>query len=417
VRLTLAYGADGLAVEVPDDAVVVEPREPVALADEAEAVRRSLRSPLSGPPLAELVGPDDQVAVVFPDITRPMPNTTVLPPLLSELERSGAGPDRVELLCATGTHRPATPEEMIRLVGEEIVARYRIHDHLADDGDHVAVGEVDGTPVLLDRRYVAADVRILTGFVEPHFFAGWSGGPKGTCPGLAATPTILEAHSPARMADARSTWMVTDGNPVHQFVRAATALCPPDLSVDVTIDRRRRLTGVFCGVLPTGHRAACDFAAASVTQAVKGRFDVVLTTNGGYPLDRNLYQAVKGMAAAERVVADGGVIVMAAACADGVPAEGAFARILGSASSPEQMLRPGGPGQLDGWQAQVLGRVLGRAEVWVYSEGLSDRSVRSGLMTPVHDLVAAVGEALDRNRSSRLCVLPQGPLTVATPAP
>ena len=416
MRLTLAYGTDGLTVEVPDDAVVVEPREPVALADETEAVRRSLRSPLSGPPLADLVGPGDRVAVVFPDITRPMPNTTVLPPLLAELERSGAGPDRVELLCATGTHRPATAEEMVRLVGEEIVARYRIHDHLADDGDHVVVGEVDGTPILLDRRYVEADVRILTGFVEPHFFAGWSGGPKGTCPGLAATPTVLEAHSPARMADARSTWMVTDTNPVHQFVRAATALCPPDLSVDVTIDRHRRLTGVFTGVLPTGHRAACEFAAASITQTVEGRFDVVLTTNGGYPLDRNLYQAVKGMAAAERVVADGGVIVMAAACVDGVPADGAFARILGGVSSPEQMLRPGGPGELDGWQAQVLGRVLGRAEVWVYSGGLSDRSVRSGLMTPVHDLAAAVAEALDRRRSSRLCVLPQGPLTVATPA-
>ena len=277
---------------------------------------------------------------------------------------------------------------------------------------------MDGTPVLLDRHYVEADVRIVTGFVEPHFFAGWSGGPKGVCPGLAATATILEAHSPARLADARSTWMVTDGNPVHEFVRAATALCPPDLSVDVTIDSRRRLTGVFAGALPDGHRAACAFAAGSVTQSVEGRFEVVLTTNGGYPLDRNLYQAVKGMAAAERVVADGGIIVMAAACADGVPAGGAFARILAGPPAPGDLVRPDGPGELDRWQAQVLGRVLGRAEVWVYSDGLSDEAVRAGLMTPVHDLAAAVGEALDRQGSrARLCVLPQGPLTVATPTP
>ena len=322
----------------------------------------------------------------------------------------------MELVCATGTHRQATPEEMAALVGADIVARYRIHDHRADDGCHIGVGEVDGTPVLLDRRYVEADIRIVTGFVEPHFFAGWSGGPKGTCPGLAATPTILEAHSPVRMADARSTWMATEGNPVHDFVRAATALCPPDLSVDVTTDSRRRLTGVFTGVLPGSHRAACAFASDSVTRPVDGRFDVVLTTNGGHPLDRNLYQAVKGMAAAERVVADGGIIVMAAACTDGLPEDGAFARILGGTSSPEQMLRPHGPGQLDGWQVQVLGRVLGRAEVWIYSEGLSDEAVRSGLMTPVGDLAAAVAEALDlRGRSARLCVLPHGPLTVATP--
>ncbi len=416
MRVTLAYGTAGLDVEVPDDAVVVEGREPVALADEMGAVRRSLRAPLSGPPLGDLVRGDGKVVVAFPDLTRPMPNTTVLPPLLAELELAGAGPDRVELLCATGTHRQATPAEMAALVGRDVASRYRIHDHAADDGRHVRVGEVEGTPVLLDRRYVEADVRIVTGFVEPHFFAGWSGGPKATCPGLAATPTILEAHSPTRIADAGSTWLVTEGNPVHEFITAATALCPPDLSLDVTIDSRRHLTGVFTGVLPWSHHAACAFASRSVAHSVPGRFDVVLTTNGGHPLDRNLYQAVKGMAAAERVVTDGGIIVMAAACTDGVPDSGAFARILGDASSPGQLLRPDGPSELDRWQAQVLGRVLSRSEVWMYSEGLSDRAVASGLMVPVHDLGAAVTDALDRRGpGARLCVLPQGPLIVATP--
>jgi nickel-dependent lactate racemase len=416
VRVTLAYGTAGMAVDVPDDAVVVEGREAPALDDEMECVRRSLRAPLAGPTLRDLIGPDVKVVVVFPDLTRPMPNTTVLPPLLAELESAGAGPERVELLCATGTHRQATPAEMAALVGPDIVSRYRIHDHAADDGCHVPVGDVEGTTVLLDRRYVDADIRIVTGFVEPHFFAGWSGGPKGACPGLAATSTILEAHSPGRIADLRATWLVTEGNPVHEFVSAATALCPPDLCVDVTIDRRRRLTGVFTGVLPDSHRAACAFAARSVTQDVDGRFDVVLTTNGGHPLDRNLYQAVKGMAAAERVVADGGIIVMAAACSDGLPGDGAFARILEAATSPQQLLRPDGAGELDGWQAQVLGRVLERAQVWMYSDGLSDRSIASGFMTPRHDVAAAVGDALGRQgRGARICVLPQGPLIVACP--
>jgi nickel-dependent lactate racemase len=416
VHLTLAYGTDGLGVELPDDAVVVRSKEPAPLEDEWGAVRHSLRRPLTGTAVGDLVASGGSVAVVFPDLTRPMPNTTVLPPLLAELEEAGAGPDRVELLCATGTHRQATPEEMAALVGDDIVARYRIHDHDAADGGHVRVGTVDGVPVLIDRHYVEADVRIVTGFVEPHFFAGWSGGPKGVCPGLAATATILEAHSPARMADARSTWMVTDGNPVHEFVTAASALCPPDLSVDVTIDGGRRLTGVFTGALPDSHRAACASAVGSITESVEGRFEVVLATNGGYPLDRNLYQAVKGMAAAERVVTDDGIIVMAAACADGVPAEGAFSRILDGASSPGDLVRPDGPGEVDRWQAQVLGRVLGRAEVWVYSDGLSDRAVRAGLMTPVHDLATAVRAALEQKGDrARLCVLPEGPLTVATP--
>jgi nickel-dependent lactate racemase len=184
----------------------------------------------------------------------------------------------------------------------------------------------------------------------------------------------------------------------------------------VTIDAQRRLTGVFTGALPGGHHAASRFAAGSVTESVEGRFDVVLTTNGGHPLDRNLYQAVKGMAAAERVVADGGIIVMAAACADGIPEPGAFARILRAASSPEHLMPADGPGQLDGWQAQVLGRVLQRAEVWLYSEGLPGGAVAPSLITPVHDVAAAVAEALGRRGlGARLCVLPRGPLTVATP--
>ncbi len=427
MQLTLAYGTDGMGVEVPDDAVVVEPREPDPLADEAGAVLDALRRPISGPSIREILdraaergnrdGRNGEVAVVFPDLTRPMPNRTVLPPLLAELEAAGAGPERVRLLCATGTHRQATPTEMEQLVGPDIVSRYRIHDHVSDDGRHVRVGEVDGVPVLLDHHYVEASVRIVTGFVEPHFFAGWSGGPKGVCPGLAALDTILEAHSPSRLADPRSTWMVTDGNPVHEFVRAATALCPPDLSVDVTIDSTRCLTGVFVGELPHGHLAACRFAERTVTQQVEGHFEVVLTTNGGAPLDRNLYQSVKGMAAAERVVAPGGIIVQAAACGDGIPDHGAFASILRAASDPLDLVHPG-TGRLDAWQAQVLGRVLGRAEVWMCSEGLSDDEVRSALLTPVHDPSAAVTEALDRSGpGARVCVLPHGPLTVATAGP
>ena len=413
--VTLAYGADGLSIDVPDDAVVVNGEEAPPLRDEAEAIRRALAAPLSGPALADLVGKGETVAVVFPDLTRPMPNTTVLPPLLAELARLGAGPDRVELLCATGTHRQATPEELSNLLGPDLVSRYRIHDHRADDDDHVDVGAVDGARILLDRRYLAADVRIVTGFVEPHFFAGWSGGPKAVCPGLAATSTILEAHSPARIADPAATWLTTAGNPVHEFVTRATALCPPDLAVDVTLDRRRGLTGVFVGGLPDGHREACAFAERTVTTVVDGPFEVVVTTNGGYPLDRNLYQAVKGLAAAERVVAGGGTIILAAACLDGVPDGGAFAGLLAGATDAASLARPGGPARVDGWQAQVLGRVLERAEVWVRSDGVTDDEVRTALMNPVDDVSAAVRQALDRHGpGARVCVLPRGPLAVAS---
>ncbi|HVT42130.1 MAG TPA: lactate racemase domain-containing protein, partial [Acidimicrobiales bacterium] len=211
MRVDLAYGRHGISVEVPDDAEVIVPVDEPAFDDEAGQITGALRRPLAGPPLAELVAPGTRVAVVFPDLTRPMPNRTVLPPLLAELARAGLPDDRVTLLCATGTHRQATPAEMAELVGPDIVARYAVVDHDAAAGDHVVVGSVDGTEILLQREYVEADVRIITGFVEPHFFAGFSGGPKLVAPGLAGLDTVLVLHDAARIGDPRATWGVIQG--------------------------------------------------------------------------------------------------------------------------------------------------------------------------------------------------------------
>jgi nickel-dependent lactate racemase len=445
----LPYGTEGLDVEVPDSATVVDPHDLPALADESAAVTAALNSPASGPALEALVGNRRRIVVVFPDLTRPMPNRTVLPPILAELERLGAGPDRVELMCATGTHRRATPAEMSDLIGPDLFNRYQVHDHSATDDEHVVVGRVDGTDVRIDRRYVEADLRIVTGFVEPHFFAGFSGGPKGVCPGLADLDTVLEAHSRRRISDPRATWTVMDGNPVQDFVQRAAALAPPALSVDVTIDSHRRLTGVYCGPLLGAHKAACAAVLATSVTKVNGPFDVVVTTNGGHPLDRNLYQAVKGMAAAERVVAAGGTILVAAECGDGLPAGGAFERLLAGAATPADLLSGGAsaqsggafaqsggafalsggasahiaepsaggsaPAEPDGWQTQVLGRVLSKARVWLRAGGLTDKDVRLAQLRPITDLNAAVMEALrDHGDHSKICVLVQGPLAVAT---
>lgn len=411
----LAYGAEGRLVEVPDDATVIEPADPSGLADQTDAVRRALERPLAGPSLAQLAAGARRVVVVFPDLTRPMPNRTVLPPLLGLLERSGIPDDAVTLLCATGTHRQATPSEMQELVGPAIVRRYAIVDHDSDSGDHLEVGRVDGTPILLQREYVEADVRIVTGFVEPHFFAGFSGGPKAVCPGIAATETILEAHHPRRIADAASTFVTREGNPVHDFVRAAVALAPPHLSVDVAINRGRQITAVFAGPVEVAHDAACAFVGSSAVQSVGSPFDVVVSTNGGHPLDRNLYQAVKGMAAAERIVRQGGIIVMVAACGDGIPGGGGFADVLSRARTAGDLIDAAGGPELDRWQAQVLGRVLQRAQVWLYSEGMTDQMTTDALLVPVPDLSTVVQNALTAlGGSGTVAVLPLGPLTVAT---
>ena len=416
MRVDLAYGRHGTSVEVPDSADVILPVDEVALDDEEAAIRAALRAPLAGGvPLEALVDGAVRVAVVFPDLTRPMPNRTVLPPLLDELARAGVPDAGVTLLCATGTHRQATAAEMEELIGADLVARYRVVDHDARSDEHVAVGEVDGVAVRLQHEYVEADVRIVIGFVEPHFFAGFSGGPKAVCPGLAATETILEAHHPRRIADGRATFLTRHGNPVHDFVRAATGLAPPHLSLDVAINRDRRVTAVFAGPLTAAHDAACAHVGAAAQRAVPAPYDVVVSTNGGHPLDRNLYQAVKGMAAADRVRRAGGTVVMAAACTDGVPDGGAFARLLAAARTPQELVAATAGPELDRWQAQVLGRVLARGAVRLHSDSLGEAAIRSAQLVPAPDLDSAVGEALaGAGAGARVAVLPEGPLTVAT---
>ncbi len=412
--VSLAYGTDGLTVAVPDDALVVTPSDLPGLPDEAGAIRAALATPVSGPPLADSVRPGMTVAVVFPDLTRPMPNKTVLPPILAELERLGVRREDITLCCSTGTHRLATRDEMAGLIGEDLLDGYRVYDHDCNAPDeHVTVGEVDGQPVRIAKAYVEADIRIATGFVEPHFFAGFSGGPKAVCPGLADLDTVLEAHSPARIADRRATWTVLDGNPVHEFVRQATALVPPTMVVDVAINAARDLTAVFAGTLPDSHRAACAFVQGTAVQDVGPAYDVVITTNAGHPLDRNLYQATKGMAAAERVVREGGVIISAVECMDGLPDVGAFADVLRTAATPADLLTVASAH--DQWSVQVLGRVLARARVMVYSDGLTDDMARVAHVEPVNDFPSALADAM-RAAGPRVCVLPLGPLTVATPA-
>jgi nickel-dependent lactate racemase len=415
-EVALPYGTTTRLVEIPHGATIVRPRRLPGLDDPDGAVRAALARPQGAPSLDRLVTPGAKVVVIFPDITRPMPNRVVLPPLLSELERVGAGPDQVTLLCATGTHRPARPDELDALLGPEILDRYEVHQHDAE-ARHLEVGTVDGVPILLEPRYVEADVRIATGFVEPHFFAGFSGGPKAVCPGLAGLETILEAHSPARISSGRATWLALDDNPVHDFLRRAVGLAPVDLCVDVAINDRRELTAVFAGSLPGSHRAACAYVERTAVQVVPDAFDVVLTSNAGFPLDRNLYQAVKGMAAAERIVRPGGDIVLLAGCVDGYPSGGPFAELLGAAAAPASLGGASAQSVPDGWQAQVLGRVLAKARVHLSTEGLRPEEVRAAHLEPIADPSAAVAALLAAHGPrATLCVLPEGPLSVATVA-
>ena len=416
--VNLAYGRTGLEVKLPDDiTTVIEPTYVPGLPDQEGAIRNALRNPLGGgPTLRRLVKPGQTVAISVCDVTRPMPSSTVLPVLLREL---GHVPnEQITIMIATGTHRPNTSEELDEMLGPDIAASYRIVNHSAFDSETLEyVGDSSrGIPVWLDKAWLAADVRITTGFVEPHFFAGFSGGPKMVAPGLAGFDTIMQLHNADRIAHPMATWGLIHGNPVHDDVRDIAAMTGVDFSVDVTINRNRKITSVYAGDLFKAHEAACRSAKSTAMQQVGSPFDVVVTTNSGYPLDQNLYQAVKGMSAAAQIVKDGGTIVCAAECSDGIPDHGQYKKLLTMRDSPEDlldMILADGHNVHDQWQVQLQAQIQMRASVYLKSGYLSSEQVREAHLTPIDSIEDTVAEALRQNgNGARVCVLPEGPQTI-----
>ena len=417
MRVNLAYGRKRLPVDFPDErTTVLEPTYETGIVDERDAVRKALRQPRGTSSLSSLVRPDQRVAIAVCDITRPMPSRTVLPVILEEL--SHVQSDHITILIATGTHRGNTRDELVEMLGEDIVSQYPIINHDAfDESTLVHLGEVESrVPVWLDRGWVEADFRITTGFVEPHFFAGFSGGPKMVAPGLAGFPTIMRLHDAEMIAHPEARWGVTIGNPIHDAIRGIARLSGVDFSLDVAINRDRQITRVAAGELFTNHSAMSGAVKRSAMQAFADPFDVVVTTNSGYPLDQNLYQTVKGMSAAAQVVKEGGVIVCASECSEGVPSHGEYQKILTERANPEallDMICAAGHNRHDQWEVQIQAQIQRWADVFLKAEGLTDEEVRAAHLEPIDDVAAATREHLDRfGPASRVCVLPEGPQTI-----
>ena len=416
MRVKLAYGREGLWVDLPDrDVTVVEPSHTPGLADEAAAMRQALRAPLGRPPLRELARASDRVAIVFSDGTRPQPRERMLPVLLEELAHVPR--ENIVLINALGTHRCNTAEELEAMLGRDVARGYRVVQHDAfDPAALVPLGQLAGREVLINAEYARATVRILTGLIEPHFFAGFSGGPKAVLPGIVDQATVLANHSPRLLEHPKATWGVTQGNPVWEAMKEVALMAAPTFLFNVSVNRERQITGVFAGELLAAHARGCRFVARSAMVPVGERFDIVLSSNSGYPLDQNLYQAVKGMSAAAQVVKPGGSIIIAAECSDGLPAHGEYGRLLQMAKTPEEMLaliRSWETVRQDQWQVQLQAQVQARADVYVKSACLSDRELRCAMLRPCASVEETVAHLLERyGPRATICVLPEGPMTV-----
>lgn len=407
----LPYGRGSLEVELPDDCHVVEARFVDGLADEVAAIRSALASPIGCEPLSSLVPAGARVGVAICDVTRPFPGRRVLPVLLEHLTEA-----EVTLFVATGTHRACTERELEQMLGREILSRYRVVQHDAFDAQrHKEIGRLatTGTPVLIEREFLDQQVLITTGFIEPHFFAGFSGGPKMVVPGLAAIDTVLDLHSAIRIGSPSARWGVMEGNPVHDGIRAVASMVGVTFNLDVTINSQHAITGVFAGELFASHAAGCRFVGRTAMTPVPRRYDVVVTSNSGYPLDQNLYQSVKGMSAAGQIVRDCGAIIIATECSDGLPDHGQYKRLLKQATGPDQFMRrlaQPGFSVHDQWQVQVQAQIQAQARVYVRADGLTDGQIRDAWFEPVHDI-----DGLVRQLGGMVAVIPQGPQVIPYP--
>jgi len=415
MKVTLAYGKDGLSVNVPDNTTVIEPTNLVPLKNEHEAVLSSLRNPTGTKPLREMVKSSDQVVIVISDITRPTPNEKLVPWILEELPHVPL--ENVTIINGLGTHRDNTREELIGMLGENIVNTVRIISHHCHEKSELTkLGTSSfGCEVYLNKAYVEADFRIVTGFIEPHFFAGFSGGPKGIMPGIAGIETILTFHNAKMIGHPLATWGMLDNNPLQEMTREVNTFCKPDFLVNVALTGKKEITGVFAGELSEAHGLGCAYVKQHAMVKCDHRYDVVITTNAGYPLDQNLYQAVKGMDAARMLVKQGGTIICAAECSDGMPEHGNFVQILQMRKSPKElltMINEPSFSMFDQWEAQRLAMIEEWADVYLYST-LPEESAKIAMLTPTKDIEHTLVELLSKyGAEMSIAVLPLGPLTI-----
>jgi nickel-dependent lactate racemase len=420
MEVRLDYGRVGLPIFLADTlrVSVVEPSKGAPLPDPTAAVEDVLQHPIGARPLLELARGRRDAVVVISDKTRPVPNGIVLPPILHVLEAAGIARERIEILVATGLHRVNTRDELIEMTSAALVERYRFRNHVArHPEEHVHLGRTRrGTEIWIDRGFMAADLKIVTGLIEPHLMAGYSGGRKGVAPGLAGVDTMRSAHGPIMLEDNVGPGIIVD-NPFHQDLLEIARLVHVDFLVDVSIDRARRLTGVFAGDIERAHEVGMAFVEHEVRVDLDAPADIVVTSAGGYPLDDTFYQAIKGLTGALNIVRRGGTIILAAALSEGIGSQD-FQELLRQArSNDEFMARITSPGffRIDQWMVQHLCQVRRKAEVILVTDGLPAEVVSGLLVTPAPSVEDALAQALAQHgASARVAVLPQGPYVLAT---
>ena len=416
MQITLDYGKTGLSVTLPADRLLVPPltiRDAEPLADPVAAIDAAIANPIGSKSLTDLAKGKKTACVVVCDITRPVPNATILPALLKTIEAAGVPRAGITILVATGLHRPNEGAELVELVGEYVATNYRCENHFGKDRDsHEYLGTTpNGVPAWIDKRYTQAELKITTGLIEPHLMAGYSGGRKLICPGIAALETVKVWHGPRFLEHPKADCGIVEGNPVHAENTLIAQMAGCDFIVNVCIDGKRRVTWVGAGDMIEAWEAGVEFCRDTVTSPVPRAVDVVVTSCAGYPLDTTWYQAVKGLTGALPIVKKGGTIVLAASLTEGLGSH-EFQEALWAYEANGQYDKPSPHAtcEMDEWQLVMLKKVLAHCKVKVVSQGIPADVLRRCRVEPVSTVESAVAESLARyGAAATLAVIPKGP--------
>ncbi|HEY3965259.1 MAG TPA: nickel-dependent lactate racemase [Planctomycetaceae bacterium] len=416
MRVKLEYGKTGLEVDLPDGRVVgslaIKPAAP--LADPVAVLRDKLAHPTGSPPLAQLAQGKKSACIAICDITRPVPNALLLAPILETLEASGIARDSILILIATGLHRPNDGAELVELVGPEIAAHYRVENHHGKElAEHTYLGTTPKrVPAWIDTRFVTADLKITIGLIEPHLMAGYSGGRKLICPGLAALETVKVWHGPAFLEHPKADCGSLDGNPVHEENTRIARMAGCDFIVNVTLDAERQITSVVAGDMEQAFLEGVRFVENVVKAEVAEPCEIVVTSAAGYPLDTTFYQTVKGMTGALPIVKQGGTIIIAASLTEGIGSpefQGLFREHASLAAFMERIL-----GKdyfvMDQWQLEEMAKVCRKAKVKIVSDGIPAATLNTLFVEAVSSVEEAVADSLaEYGPAARIAVIPKGP--------
>ncbi len=420
MRVHLEYGRSGLEVELPDRNVVkcLGYRAAAPVPDPTAVIQEVLARPTGTRPLADLARGRQSACVVISDVTRPVPNAVLLPPILAVLEANGIPRDRIVILVATGLHRPNLGDELVEMVGREVADAYRIENHHGcEQAEHVHLGESPrGVPIWIDRRYVEADLKITTGLIEPHFMAGFSGGRKLVCPGIAGIETIRAWHSPRFLEHPSARSGCIDGNPVHEENTWIARRAGCDFIVNVVIDAERQILKVVAGDMEAAWLEGVEYVRGLVRDTVAEAVDIVVTSSAGYPLDTTYYQSVKGMVAAMEIVKPGGTVIVAASMSEGIgskPFQSLFDTHVSLDAFCQEIANPE-YFVMDQWQLEMLAKIRRKAAVKAVTDGLPPEVLRRLFIEPAASVEAAVADALaEHGADATIAVIPKGPYVIA----